>query len=195
MRWQFSEMGGSVCGKALDDRFGVSILIRLFKECPENIELTAAFTVQEEVGLRGARVVAYDRHPDFAIVIDSTAAMDLPRWDGEESPIYKSKLGGGPAVYTLDGRTLSDPRVIHYLLDISESYGIPCQRRQPMPGGTDAGPIHLTQEGIPAVSVSVPGRYPHSSATIARKSDWEAELQLLYAALVNFDKELLAQPR
>lgn len=192
---QFSEMGDSLCGKALDDRLGVASLIRLFKECPENVELTAAFTVQEEVGLRGARVVAWDRKPDLSFVIDSTPAMDLPRWDREESPIYKSKLGEGPAVYTHDGRTLSDPRLINYLLDTAHRYGIPVQRRQPMPGGTDAGGIHLTQEGIPTVSISVPGRYAHSPASIARKSDWEALVQLLYAAMANLDKTLLAQTR
>ena len=192
---RFLEMGSSVCGKALDDRFGVCVLIRLFRECPENVELTAAFTVQEEVGTRGAAVVGWDRHPDLSIVIDCTPAMDLPRWDGEESPIYKSKAGMGPAVYTHDGRTLSDPRIINYLLDVSDAYGIPCQRRQPMLGGTDAGPIHLTQEGIPTVSLSIPGRYAHSAASIARKSDWEAQIQLLYAALANLDKNLLAQPR
>ena len=192
---KFSEMGSSVCGKALDDRFGVCILIRLFKECPENVELIAAFTVQEEVGLRGASVVAWDRKPDAAIVLDSTPAMDLPRWDGEESFIYKSRLGEGPAIYTHDGRTLSDPRIINYLIETAEVYGIPCQRRQPMPGGTDAGAIHLTQEGIPTVSVSVPGRYAHSAASIARKSDWEAQLHLLYAAIANINKDLFAQPR
>lgn len=188
-------MGSSVCGKALDDRFGICILIRLFKDCPENVELIAAFTVQEEVGVRGASVVAWDRKPDAAIIIDSTPAMDLPRWDGEESFIYKSRLGEGPAIYTHDGRTLSDPRIINYLIETAEVYGIPCQRRQPMPGGTDAGAIHLTQEGIPSVSVSVPGRYAHSAASIARKSDWEAQLQLLYTALANIDKDLFAQPR
>lgn len=192
---KFCEMGSSVCGKALDNRFGVCVLIRLFRECPENVELIAAFTVQEEVGVRGAKVVAYDRHPDLSIVIDSTPAMDMPRWDREENMIYKSKVGEGPAVYTHDGRTLSDPRIINYLFDVAGAYGIPVQRRQPMPGGTDAGGIHLTQEGIPTVSMSIPGRYAHSSASIARKSDWEAQLQLLYAALANLDKKLLAQPR
>lgn len=192
---QFSEMGSSVCGKALDNRFGVCNLIRLFKESPDNVELIAGFTVQEEVGIRGAKVIAYDRQVDLSIVIDSTPAMDLPRWDNEENPIYKSKLGHGPAVYTHDGRTLSDPRIINYLMDIAGAYGIPIQKRQPMPGGTDAGGIHPTQTGIPVVSISVPGRYAHSAATIARKSDWEAHLQLLYAALANIDKNLLAQPR
>ena len=192
---KFSEMGSCVCGKALDNRFSVCTLIRIFKECPENVELIAAFTAQEEVGVRGASVVAWDRKPDLAIVIDCTPAMDLPRWDGEENYIYKSKLGEGPAIYTFDGRTLSDPRIINYLIDTADAYGIPCQRRQPMLGGTDAGAIHITQDGIPTISMSVPGRYAHSAASLARKSDWEAHMQLLYAGLANLDKNLLAQPR
>ena len=192
---RFCEMGDSICGKALDNRLGVCNLIRVFKECPDNVELIAAFTVQEEVGTRGAMVAAWDRKPDLSIVIDSTPAMDLPCWDGSENPIYKSKAGEGPAVYTLDSGTLSDPRLIHFLMDTAAAYGIPAQRRQPMSGGTDAHGIHLTQEGIPAVSMSVPGRYAHSAAGIARKSDWEAHLQLLYAALANLDKTLLSEPR
>ena len=192
---KFTLMGSCVCGKALDNRFGVCNLIRLFKECPENVELTAAFTVQEEVGVRGASVAAWDRHPDLAIAIDSTPAIDLPRWDGEESPIYKSKIGKGPAVYYHDGRTLSDPRIINYLQNVAEAYSIPCQRRQPMKGGTDAGGLHLTQEGIPVVSLSVPDRYAHSAASIARKSDWEAHLQLLFAAVANIDRKLFDEPR
>ena len=192
---RFCEMGPSICGKALDNRLGVCNLIRIFKDCPDNVELIAAFTVQEEVGARGARVIAWDRKVDLSIVIDSTPAMDLPAWDGSESPIYKSKAGEGPAIYALDSGTLSDPRLIGYLFDNAAHYGIPAQHRQPMPGGTDAGGIHLTQEGIPAVSMSVPGRYAHSAATIARKSDWEAHLQLLYAALANMDRSLLSEPR
>lgn len=192
---KFCEMGPSICGKALDNRLGVYNLIRLFRECPENVELIAAFTVQEEVGCRGARVAAWDRKPDLVIAIDSTPALDLPRWDGEESMIYKSRLGSGPAVYNLDSGTLSDPRLNKYLCCIAESYSIPVQQRQPMPGGTDAKSIHITQDGCPAISVSVPGRYAHSAASIARKKDWEATLQLLYAALANLDKTLFTEPR
>lgn len=192
---KFSVMGSSVCGKALDNRLGVCNLIRIFKECPENVELIAAFTVQEEVGCRGAKVIAWDRNPDLAIAIDSTPANDLPSWDGSESTIYKSKVGFGPAIYTLDSGTQNDHRLISYLQNVAENYGIANQLRQPAGGGTDAGSIHLTQAGIPTISLSVPGRYAHSAASIARKSDWEAHIQLLYAALANLDKNPLSQPR
>ena len=192
---RFAEWGSSFCGKALDDRLSVCSLIRIFKECPENIELIAAFTAQEEVGVRGARVAAWDRKPDIAIALDSTGAGDLPKWNGEENTIYKSKLGQGPVIYVQDSRTLNDHRLIRYFQKVSETYGIPSQLRQPAPGGTDAGALHLTQGGCPALTLSVPGRYPHTAAAIARRSDLEAHIQLLYAALANFDKDLLSKPR
>ncbi len=191
----FSRMGSSICGKALDNRLGVCNLIRIFRDCPDNVELIAAFTVQEEIGCRGARVAAYGRNPDLVIAIDSTPANDLPSWDGAESSIYKSKVDHGPAIYTLDSGTLNDHRLISYFRKISDEYGIPSQLRQPAPGGTDAGALHLTEAGYPGISISVPGRYAHSAASIARISDWEAHLQLLLVALANLDKELFSKPR
>jgi endoglucanase len=77
----FSRMGPSIRAKALDDRLGVATLIELVKHAPENIDLLAAFTVQEEVGLRGAQVAAYAFDPDLGIAIDSTPAFDLPSWE------------------------------------------------------------------------------------------------------------------
>ena len=192
---RFAEWGPSLCGKALDTRMGVCSLIRIFKDCPENVELTAAFTVQEEVGLRGAQVIAWDCRPDAVITIDSTAAGDLPKWNGEENTSYMSRLGEGPAIQPLDGITLSDPRLISYFRDLSETYRISCQTGQAMDGGRDATALHLTQEGIPVLSFSIPGRYPRTAASVARKSDWEAHLQLLYAALANFNKDLFTQAR
>lgn len=192
---RFQRMGKSVCGKAMDNRLGVATLIELLRNVPPHVELTAVFSVQEEVGLRGARVAAWDRHPDLAMAIDCTPANDLPAWDGSESSEYKTKLGKGPAIYTADGRTLNDPRLIRYLLHTAERYEIPCQLRQPAPGGTDAGALHLTQEGIPAISVSIPGRYAHSSASIVRIEDWEHHYQLISAALHDLDKDIIAADR
>ncbi len=192
---RFSEWGPSLCGKALDNRMGVCSLIRIFKDCPENVELTAAFTVQEEVGLRGAQVIAWDCRPDAVITINSMAAGDLPKWNGEENTICRSRLGEGPAIQTLDGITLSDPRLISYFRGLSETYGISCQTGQAMDGGRDATALHLTQEGIPVLTFSIPGRYPRTAASVARRSDWEAHLQLLYAALANFNKDIFKQAR
>ena len=189
----FQRLGPSLCGKALDDRLGVAILLELVKHAPENIDLCAAFTVQEEIGGRGARVAAYAFNPDLAIVLDSTPANDLPVWDRSENAAYNTKLGGGPAIYLADSATLSDPRLTRHLEDTAESLGIPYQIRQPGGGGTDAGAIHRQRAGIPSVSVSVPGRYAHTAAGIARLSDSQNTLNLVKAALECLPADILQQ--
>ena len=89
------------------------------------VELLAAFTVQEEIGGRGAKVGAYSFNPDAAFVIDCTPANDLPVWDGSENSHYNTRLGFGPSIYVADNLTLSDPRLIRHLLATAEKDGIP----------------------------------------------------------------------
>ncbi|HSB67376.1 MAG TPA: M20/M25/M40 family metallo-hydrolase [Anaerolineales bacterium] len=191
----FIQLGHSIRGKALDNRLGVASLIELIKHAPPDIELLAAFTVQEEIGGRGARVAAYALNPDLAIVLDSTRAYDLPVWDTDENLRYNVRLDAGPAIYVADASTLYDPRLVQYMVRIAEENGIPYQLRQPGGGGTDAGAIHRQREGIPSISVSVPGRYHHSPASIARLSDWQHTLRLVAAALMNLTPGVLAVER
>lgn len=188
---RFEQVGPSLRGKALDNRLGVATLIELVKHAPENVELLAAFTVQEEIGARGARVAAYAFNPDLAIVIDSTPANDLPVWDGSENALYNTRLDAGPAIYIHDAGTLSDPRLIRLLAETGDALGIPYQFRQPGSGGTDAGVIHRQRAGIPSVSVSIPGRYAHTTVLLCRLADWQNTLALLYAALVRIKPEIL----
>ena len=192
---RFQQNGDSITGKALDDRLGVAGLIELVKHVPENVEFLAAFTVQEEIGLRGARVAAFAFEPDFAIALDSTPAIDLPRPDGEENTQYNCRLGAGPAIYLADAGTLSDPRLVRFLTDLAEKHKIPYQYRQPGGGGTDAGALHKTGAGIPTISISVPGRYAHTAIMSARVTDWENTLRLLIAALQNISRDILAVDR
>jgi endoglucanase len=191
----FTRLGPSLLGKALDDRLGVASLIELLKNAPTNIDLLAAFTVQEEIGLRGARVAAYSLDPDLAFAIDSTPAYDLPVWDGSENAAYNTRLGGGPALYIADAGTLSDPRLVRFLAQTGDELGIPYQFRQPGGGGTDAGAIHKQRAGIPSASISVPGRYAHTAASLARLDDWQHTLSLLHAALTRLTPALLAVER
>jgi putative aminopeptidase FrvX len=192
---KFMRIGQSVRAKALDNRLGVAILIELLKNAPANIDLLAAFTVQEELGLRGAKVAAHALDPDLALAIDSTPAYDLPSHDDSENIYYNTKLGSGPAIYTTDGRTLSDPRIIRWLSETGDKHNIPYQYRQPGGGGTDAGAIHLSRAGIPSGSVSVPGRYAHTAMGLCRISDWENTLNLLHAALSDLTPKLLKEAR
>ena len=200
----FSRLGPSIRAKALDDRFGVATLIELVRHAPPNIDLLAAFTVQEEVGLRGAKVAAYAFDPHMAIVLDCTPAMDLPvlRDEGVYSDSdrsgnarYNTRLGAGPAIYVADRATLSDPRLIRHLVETAEALDIPYQFRQPGGGGTDAGAIHKQRAGIPSVSVSVPGRYLHTAASLSRLDDWKNTLALIHAALARMTLDILASER
>ena len=193
---RFQVNGSSIFAKALDDRFGVAILIELLKHAPDNIDLLAAFTVQEEVGLRGARVAAYRFDPDMAIALDSTPAYDLPPWDDDDQNVqYNTHLDAGPALYVMDRATIADRRLVTLLTETAQEKGIPYQYRQPGGGGTDAGVIHKTRAGIPSMSVSVPSRYAHTAIGVARIDDWVNTLKLIHAALGRVTPDLLAGER
>lgn len=189
---KFRRVGPSILSKSIDDRIGVATLIELFKQAPPNIDLCAAFSVQEEIGLRGAKVAAQYFKPDIAIAVDSTPANDMPLYDGGENISYNTKLGLGPAIYIADGSTLHDPRLVRFLAATAESEGIPYQFRQPGGGGTDSGAIQRSLAGIPTVSVSVPHRYTHSPISISRVDDWKNTINLLSAALKRITPELIA---
>ena len=188
---KFRRVGPSILSKSIDDRIGVATLIELVKHAPSNIDLCAAFTVQEEISLRGAKVAAYYFNPDLAIAIDSTPARDLPVFDGGENMTYNTKLGLGPAIYIADGSTLHDPRLVRFLQETAEAEKVPCQIRQPGGGGTDSGAIQRSLAGIPAISVSVPHRYTHSPISISRVDDWKNTINLLHAALKRVTPSLI----
>lgn len=192
---RFQQSGPSLIGKALDNRLGVATLITLLRSAPDNIDLYCVFTTQEEIGLRGAGAAAYSVQPDFAIAVDSTPANDLPVWDGSENQRYNTRLGYGPAIYSYDRGTISDPRLVSWLVATGERYAIPFQMRQPGGGGTDAGAIHRERAGIPSVSVSVPGRYAHTAILLARTEDWDHTVKLLWTALSTLPQELLSAER
>jgi putative aminopeptidase FrvX len=187
--------GPSLMAKALDNRLGVATLIELVRHAPAEIDLLAAFTVQEEISLGGAKVAAYSFNPDIGIAVDATPANDLPSWDGEENTAYNTRLGFGPAIYVADRATLSDPRLVRWLAATGDAVKIPYQFRQPDGGGTDAGAIHKARAGVPSVSVSVPHRYSHTAISVARLEDWKNSLFLLHAALSQLTPALLAAER
>jgi endoglucanase len=188
---QFKRVGPSIMSKSIDDRIGVAILIELLKHAPKNIELCLSFSVQEEVGLRGATVAAHYFNPDLAIAIDSTPARDLPDYEGNENITYNTKLGFGPAIYVANSSTIDDPRLVRFLEETAIAEKIQYQFRQPGGGGTNAGAIQRSRAGVPVVSVSVPHRYTHSPISVSRVDDWKNTLNLLHVALKKMTRELL----
>ncbi len=181
----YEHVGRLLKGKAFDDRVGCYVLARLLEgEYP--CEVVGVFTVQEEIGLRGARVAAFSVAPDLAFVLEGTVADDLPK-DTDTSPT--TELGKGPAISVMDRSAHADPRLVEFLVRTAEEQGIPWQFKQPGVGGTDAGAIHLAREGVPAVAVAVPCRYIHAPAAMLHPQDVEHTLALMQAALSRLDAE------
>jgi putative aminopeptidase FrvX len=178
----FGELGGdlkTVKGKAFDDRAGCAALVDLLKGSYA-VDLHAVFTVQEEVGLRGAQVAAYALAPDVAFALEGTICDDLPK-KRDVSPT--TTLGAGPAITVMDRSVIADRRLLTLLTEAAQSEGIPYQFKQPGVGGTDAGAIHLAREGIPSAVVAVPSRYIHSPVCLLSLNDLENTVRLVRAAL------------
>jgi len=176
----FGEVGrGLVKGKAFDDRAGCALLVDLLAlDFP--FPVYGVFTVQEEIGLRGARVAAYDVAPDLALVLEGTTCADIP---GAEPHGQSTVLGKGPAISVMDATTIPARPLVQGLVRAAEGRGIPWQWRRTAFGGTDAGSIHLTRAGVPAATVSVPCRYIHSPCAYMSLSDFEHTRQLVAAFL------------
>ncbi len=169
----------TVKGKAFDDRAGCAVLVEVLKESYA-FDLYAAFTVQEEVGLRGARVAAYAVNPDVAFALEGTVCDDSPK-DKDISPT--TRLGAGPALTLMDRSVVCDRRLVRMLVSAAESAGIPYQFKQPGVGGTDAGAIHTQREGIPSAVMAVPCRYIHSPVSVMSLNDFDNAVRLMRAAL------------
>ncbi len=175
----FVDLGERVIAKALDDRVGCAVLIEALKRVrkPQN-DLYCTFTVQEEVGLLGARTSAFGIDPDIAIALDVTGTGDTP-----EAPKLAMKLGAGAAIKVKDVSLITHPRVKELLTELAEKNEIPYQFEVLPFGGTDAGAIHLTKAGIPSGVVSIPCRYLHSPSEMVDLNDVEAAVRLVVAAM------------
>jgi len=165
--------GDRVTGKAIDDRVGLTVMLKSF-EIIESTELDvyAVATVQEEVGLKGAEVAAYSITPDVALALDVTIASDFP---GVSEHEWCTQLGKGPAIKVADGRSASGliahPEVVNMLVKVAEESGIPYQIEVLAGGTTDASVIALNKEGVPAGVVSIPSRYIHSPVEVIDLKD------------------------
>lgn len=181
----------TVLGKAFDDRAGCTALIGLLAE-RYPVDLYAVFTVQEEVGLRGARVAAYRVAPDAAIALEGTVCDDTPK-PADEDVLPVTRLGAGPAITLMDRSLVSHPGMVRLLQDAAAAEGIAIQYKQPALGGTDSGAIHLTRGGVPAVTVAVPCRYIHSPASILNLNDLANTVRLVAAALRRVERKDLVR--
>lgn len=165
---------GLIRARAIDDRAGCAILLEMMKEEPE-YDMIYTFTVQEEVGLRGAKTAAFGAAPAAAIVLEATTAADLSGVP-EESRVCK--VGGGAAISFMDRSTLYDPVYYKAALALGAEKGIACQPKAAVAGGNNAGAIHKSGKGVRTLSISIPCRYLHSPYCVAALSDMEAAAAL-----------------
>jgi tetrahedral aminopeptidase len=186
----FVELGPTVRGKAFDDRAGCAVLVDLFTGDPFPFDLLAAFTVQEEVGLRGAQVAAFALEPDVAFALEGTICNDLPQEpDEDRSPV--TRMGHGPAITVMDRSVITDRRLVNHLVATADKHGIPHQFKAPGAGGTDAGAIHLSRAGVPSVVVATPCRYIHGPAAIMHLEDFNNTVRLMREALLALEPSVL----
>ncbi len=178
----FETLGdGRLKGKALDDRAGCAVLIELMKQ--EYLsDVWFAFTTMEEVGLRGAGCAAYTIAPDYAIVVESTTAADIPGVD-EDSQVCH--VGKGAVVGFMDRRTIYDNELFRRSLELGREKGISVQVKQAVAGGNDSGAIHVSRGGVRTLAVSLPCRYLHAPASLIAESDLRAVYELVYELTVS----------
>ena len=178
---EYVEFGdGFVKAKALDDRAGCMILLDILRESDYVGDITCVFTVQEEAGLRGAKVAAKRVKPDVAIVLDCAVANDM----GKVEPHLRStECGKGVAIVHMDRGMIADKPLRELALRVAKENGIPVQPQKMPLGRTDAAEIHLSEAGVPCLSLNFPCRYVHSSASVAKLSDIEDTKRLALAVL------------
>ena len=180
-----------VMGKAFDDRAGLTALISIMKQLKDSeYNIIAIGAVQEEVGLRGARTAAWQVEADFALALEGTAAADTP---GTPDHRKSTELGKGPAITIADRSIIAHPKIVKALVEVANRRNIPYQFKRVIVGGTDAGVIHLTREGIPSGVVSVPCRYIHSPAAVLDLDDLKHMIDLVIGFIEYVSEEYKKQ--
>ena len=183
---EFIEMGNCVNGKSLDNRLAVFILIETLKNLKDKevpYDVYGVFTVQEEVGIRGANVSALRINPDFGFGLDTTIAFDLP---GAAAHEKITELGKGTAIKIMDASTICDYRMVNFMKQTADKHEITWQPEILTAGGTDtAGIQRMTEGGSIAGAVSIPTRHLHQVIEMAHKDDIQGSIDLLTACMTD----------
>ncbi len=177
---RYEEIGHRAAkGKSFDDRAGCAIVAESLVS-RYGLEVVGAFTVQEEIGTRGATVAAYSVAPDFAVVLESTSCNDMPF-----NPLHGQStwFGKGPALTFVDGGTIVPKRLLSQVAALAEKHKVPFQWRRTTTGGTDAGVIHKSRLGVPTIGISLPARYIHAPVQLINLDDF-ANAQALLALIL-----------
>lgn len=182
-----TKVGDRVIAPYTDDRIACLVQLMAMEQLGEtDNDLYFVFSVQEELGLRGAKTAAWGVDPDYGIAIDVTPADDQPG----SKHMVTSVLGGGAAVKVMDGSVICHPKMVSVLMDLAEQKGIKAQRDVIRAGGTDAGAIHQTRAGVVTGGISIPCRYVHTPSEMVDFNDVKACADLVAAfAETKLEKE------
>ncbi len=178
--------------KAFDNRLGCALAIQVLRQLAEEGHPNAVYavgTVQEEVGLRGAKTSAHVISPDVALILEVDIAGDVPGIKPEES---KVKMGGGPTMSVYDARMIPNLKLRDLVIATAEEMEIPLQFSAMTGGATDGGMIHIHNEGVPTVVIGVPTRHIHSHNAIICRDDYDLALKLLVAVVKKLNGETVA---
>ncbi len=171
---EFEENSNSLLSKAFDDRFGCFVLINMIKRNLE-YDMYFVFAVQEEVGLRGAKVAAYTIDPEYALVIEGTTAADLPEINEVKQVC---NLQEGAVISVMDRSTIYDKELVNAAFNCAKDFDIKIQYKRAVSGGNDSGVIHQSRCGVRTLAISLPCRYIHAPSCVANKTDCENVLKL-----------------
>ncbi len=180
---EYIEFGeGKIKAKALDDRAGCAILAELIKTADFYYDTYCCFTVQEEVGCRGAQVAANIIKPDIALILEGTICADA-----HETPshLHVSTMGGGGVLSVMERSSKSDKNFIKFISETAKTSGIPFQYKRTGNGGNEGGVIQTAGKGVITAVISLPCRYIHSPVSVADKKDFENTLKLAKAVTEN----------
>jgi endoglucanase len=182
-----SGTGKTYIAKGFDDRVGCALLIDVINNLvPEKHPNTVygVGTVQEEVGLRGARTSAWVVEPDVGLTLEIGVAGDVPDVKKEDA---QGRLGKGPVIVIRDGSMIPNLRLRDLFVETAEELQIPYQFDSLDRGGTDSGAIHLHRRGVPSLVVAVPTRHIHSHAGILHRDDYDQTVRLVTAVIKKLD--------
>ncbi|MGE5673376.1 MAG: M42 family metallopeptidase [Mycobacterium leprae] len=175
-----------VKGKAFDDRAGCTVVATVLQQYSyPGLTLYGAFTTQEEVGLRGARVASYNLNPDVALILEGTGSANGAGVDPFETI---TNMGEGPAISLMDAAGIPNLQVFEQLLHVARTHGIRYQHRRLITGGTNAGAIALQRSGIPACTIATPCRYIHTNAALLNLDDLNGAIALVHHFLESVEK-------
>jgi putative aminopeptidase FrvX len=184
--------GKTYMGKAFDDRVGCALFIDVIKDLVKQKHPNTVYgvgTVQEEVGLRGARTSSWVVEPDVGLTMEISVAGDVPDVKKEDA---QGKLGKGPVIILRDGTMIPNLMLRDLFIDTAEELKIPYQFDMMERGGTDSGAIHLHRHGVPNLVIGVPTRHIHSHAGIIHREDYDNAVRLITAVVTKLDAKTVA---